>query len=943
MKSTLTPLVGLLFTGATLTEHDDLPPGAAHLGRPVWATPQLLANLELRLGLPQPRSQEPVRVQQWARRMTELEATRPGRFYARSHALDSIGTAETLLAWRDALVTAGWDDGPIPGGGERLETLSELGAGVELLPGTPDRLRAVERELQASRTPPFDALLLAEPRALWPGRWQRVFARLEELGTSIRTEAATFAPVAGDTDLARLQALLRGEAVASRALRGDGSLVLLRAETSWELADATAALLRAWGEPSAAVVRGGEARALDHALVTHGLASQGLDATSAWRPALQVLPLAVELAFEPRDPYRVLELLTLPGGPFHGHVGGELADALVEAPGIGGPAWREAKTRIAEATRARALRHALSSGVAMDAAMALADERVVARLERIATWFEAPGLEASRPAPRGALLAVADRVRTWLQRRLGLAQKAAHEAPLDAALTARAGILGSAFARAQAFHATLSHESREGLDLVDVRLLLEGVLAGHTLGLATEAAGRIDPVDSPAGLRRPRDVVVWWHCVGGTEWRPSVRPWRATELLALREAGIVVPDPAARLEAEGRSWHQPILAARRRLVLTMPRWAIGEALDPHPVWHELAARLGASGADLAHVTLEARDLLAGRLGVLQHGVAPPVRDLGALALPAARAEWNLNPAYLGASLRHSASSLDALVGCPLQWVFRYPAGLHAGALGSIASGPLLLGKLGHRLVEELHRAGALMDAGALRDAIGAIVERLLREEAAVLLRPGMTFEVAQLRDQLGRAMASLSALLADSRLTVVDVEVEVEAPWRAGVLGGRLDMLLRDQAGRDVVLDLKWGVKRYRGLLETGAATQLAVYAAARKHATNAMAMPAAAYFSLARGKLLAIAGGPFVHPSPLDGPPLTETWARLERTADRVERTLRTGRVPVTGVRRSIPMHQAMGLGAIEAEGHLAIANGAACDYCGYGALCGKKWEALS
>ncbi len=340
MTSTLTPLVSLLFAGATLTEPDDLPAGTARLGCPVWGSAQLLANLELRLGLPGLPSSRAARVQQWSRRMADLEGARPGRFYARSHALDAIGTAETLHPWRDELAMAGWNGEPLPNGGARIETLRELDEPPDLPPGTPDRLGRVEDELRDATTSLFDALRLAEPRTLWPGRWQRVFALLEELGTSICTTTATFERVPGDSDLARLQALLRQGPVASTPdstlrLRGDGSLVLLRGETSCELADATAALLRAWQEPSSpstAIICGGEKRPLDEALVAHGLASQGLDSTSEWRPALQVLPLAVELAFEPRDPYRVLELLTLPVGPFQGLVGSELAGALALKP-----------------------------------------------------------------------------------------------------------------------------------------------------------------------------------------------------------------------------------------------------------------------------------------------------------------------------------------------------------------------------------------------------------------------------------------------------------------------------------------------------------------------------------------------------------------------------------------------------------------------------------
>jgi hypothetical protein len=943
MKIELTPLVSLLFSGATLTEHDDLTPGDARVGCPVWGRPQLLANLEQHLGLPKPTHAPVVRVQRWSRRMAELEVTRPGRFYARSYALDPIGTATTLLRWRDELVTAGWNGDPIPNGGDRLETLRELTVDLDLPPGIADRVRRVEDDLRATRIRVYDDVQLAEARTLWPGRWRRIFALFEEFGTSVTTREALFEPVLGNSDLVRLQTVLRGEVIGTDGLRGDGSIVVLRAETSWELSEAVSALLRAWGEPSTAIVRVGEERPLDYALTAYGLASQGLDAASPWRPGLQLLPLAVELAFEPRDPYRMLELLTLPLGPFHGLTGEKLASALAEAPGIGGPAWREAKEEIASVTRASVIREAVSSGVPEDEAARVADERVGARLARIATWLEEPGHAASQAAPRSALLVVADRVRTWLKNRLGTARMDADRDPTSTALAARADVLATAFAQAQAFHETVSHESREALDLVDARLLVELVSSGHALTLASERAGRIDHVGSPAGLRRARDVVVWWHCAGGTEWRPSVRPWRRFEQDALRAAGVLLPDSAERLTAEARSWHQVIHAAKKRLILAIPRWALGEALEPHPVWDEIVARLRASDADVARVTIDARDLLRGRVAALGPAPAPAVKDLGVLPLPEARNEWRLDATHLGASARHSASSLDALVGCPLQWVLKYPGELHAGALDSIASGPLLYGKLGHRLVEELHQAGALANPPELGNAIAARIDRLLREEGSVLLRPGMTFELAQFREQLAKAIARLVEVLVESKLTVVDVEVAVDVPWRMGTLRGRLDLLLRDQAGRDVVLDLKWGAKRYRDLLENGLATQLAVYAAARKAATGAFEMPAAAYFSLKQGAILATAGATFARVAPLRGPPLTDTWARLERTVSRVELHLREGRVAVTGVRRSLPLLEGLGLDAKERERYLAPEKKAACTYCDYGALCGEKWEGLA
>jgi len=906
-KARMTPLVSMLFKGATLTEHDDLAPRAALLGKPVWGPAALLANLELRLGLPTPDVNEAVRVQRWSRRLGEAQVAQP-RFYTESYRVDPLGTATALLAMRDELVGAGWNGEPIPGGSARLAAFVELEAGAELPAGPVDRVRRVQDEIRRLHVRPFRELRFAEPLSVWPARWRRVFALLEELGVPVREALVTFAGN-GDTDLGRVQALLRGDTIpGDKALNGDGSLLLLRAETSSDLAPALTALLRKWNEPSTAILRGGEAHTLDEALVAQGLASIGVTSVSTWRPAAQVLPLAIELTFEPRDPYRVLELLTLPIGPFEGIVGRELASALSEAPGIGGPPWQAARDKIAEHTK----------------------EDAEAKLARVAEWLETPGHTGT--APRPALVAVANRVCTWLQTRLAVERKKDESA-------ARVDVLGAAFSQAHAFSEALSHDPREVLDLIDARLLVEQVSRGLGLELSAERAGRIDPVDSPAGLRVMRDQIVWWHCVSGTEWRPSARPWRRSEIAALGAAGVLLLDPAERLSAEAKSWRQVVLAARKRLVLAMPRWAAGEALEPHPIWDEIVARLGARDADLARVTVEARALLRGRVPKC----AIDTVDRGPLALPEARAEWTLDGANLPPSAHHSASSLDSLVGCPLRWVLNYRAGLRAGSIASLPGSPMLQGSLGHRLVESLHDGGGLHRSADLGARLDAHLGRLLREEASVLLRAGMTFELAQLRRQLSASVTSLVDLLAASGLSVVDVESQVVVAWRGGELEGRLDLLLHDSKGHEVIIDLKWGGKKYGDLLAGGQALQLAVYTAARRLKTGAKKLAPAGYFSLSRGELFTLEDKPFAGVRPVDGPPLEETWGRLERTVEWVEGALAKGRIPVTGVRSSLPLLDALRVPKAQRDRCFEPQPGAACTYCSYGAMCGRDWEDLT
>jgi len=292
----------------------------------------------------------------------------------------------------------------------------------------------------------------------------------------------------------------------------------------------------------------------------------------------------------------------------------------------------------------------------------------------------------------------------------------------------------------------------------------------------------------------------------------------------------------------------------------------------------------------------------------------------------------------------SASSIETLLACPLRFAFEKIAGIHHGLVASLPDGPLLSGKLGHRLVEELHRRGHLAGSRtSLEGHVLALFDELLPREAASLLGPGASFERIQLKEQLGAAATTLFDRLAEAKLVVADVEIATEVDWNGSKLYGRIDLLLRDGRGREVVLDLKWGATTYRKLLEAGQAIQLAVYAALRAQATGRKTLPPAGYFSLSRGHIYTTEPAAFALTHAASGPPLEDTWERLERTVIAIERLLARGTIPVTGLGESAPMAASLGLSDKAAERHLLLEPDAGCTYCACAALCGRRWQELA
>jgi ATP-dependent helicase/nuclease subunit B len=893
---------GLGFGGPTLTATDDPASGQGRLGHAVWGPGELLRDLELRLGIAVEPPLAAVRVARWAERMNRLAPF--GRFYSMSFGLDPLGTARAVLDLRDQLVASLWTGAPIPTGGVRLDALSELELLKEpILPaGVGDRVASVRHEFARRPFRIYEKLTLADSRELWTACWRTIFSLLEQTGTTIGEAIHELPGAAPNTDLGRVQRALKlGLLPEGETLQGDGSFVLVTAPTSWEAARATAAILSRLPADRSVTVREDDVSALDGALEAHGLSSQGWISRSPWRGAIQVLPLALELAFEPKDPYRALELLTLPTGPFRGVAGYRLTRALLQSPGVGSPAWGSAKAELAKLPEA-------DWGAC------------------IAEWFEGSGADPVAGASKGALLVICERVRAWSLSRIASAPDS---------VTFR-----SAAAQAAGLQAAIESDIRSTFSLVEVRRLVASVLeSGTTVELLPERAGRIDHVSSAGDLRVARENVVWWAFVDGGHTRAGL-PWRREELRALAGAGVHFVEPALRLAARANGWRRAIQAATARVILVAPSTAAGTTLAPHPLWDEITARTRMTDANRSRCIVQAHDLLTpGSAPVLRE--RPALQPVSAALLPGGHAEWQLPPGTQPSTDRFSASGLGALLACPLQWGLRYAGGLRSGGQ-TLPRGHQLNGLLGHRLVECLHQHGEfdLSEEAGFSARAEAELARLIPSEGAALLRVGMAFERQQLERQLVGAVTELFRILRQANLRIVAVEEKLEVPWAKRSLHGRLDLLVAGPGGDEGILDMKWGYASYREQLRSGQALQLATYAFARGTQKGGD-HPHVAYFSLSRGRLLAASASFWLQSDVADAPTSADTWKRVERSVEKAGALVARGRLPATGLKRSLPLLGLMGVQETAHHEHFAFEAGSACGYCELDALCGRRWEA--
>jgi hypothetical protein len=101
------------------------------------------------------------------------------------------------------------------------------------------------------------------------------------------------------------------------------------------------------GRPSHVVVAPSGGSLLDAALAAADRPRLGLAGASTLRPALQLVPLAMQLLWAPLDFSALLQFLTHPLHPIHPMARRRIAERLADAPGIGGKGWQELLDEIA--------------------------------------------------------------------------------------------------------------------------------------------------------------------------------------------------------------------------------------------------------------------------------------------------------------------------------------------------------------------------------------------------------------------------------------------------------------------------------------------------------------------------------------------------------------------------------------------------------------------
>lgn len=831
--------------------------------------PQGLLNLlELHLGL-QPVIATPAqRAVDYRLALTQVLAGHPDAFYAASLAVDELGVAARLLQWRDDWHLHGWQGQPGPDWTGRLLDMARVEAlfNGRSAPSVGERLAAVAQALEGRAVPVTDLACL-QPRESLPRCWQQVLDRLP----------ARYPPPDPSAEdgsmLARLQAaLLDPSAHGPIDWSDDGSLTLVES--------APGLLAHAWlsarrgDQGDTLLLAEHDAQWLDDGLRRAGHPAHGLADASRLRPALQVLPLALSLLWQPPDIYAVVSFLTHPLCPIPGFVRMPMARHIARRPGV------EPDQLLRELNSIQAAWQEQHADEADSGA------RIQSAIGQAQGWLIRDRFAPNPGAPIEAVRQVVVDLAEYFRKRSGAAQRDGREDTGE----------GAAHAQCVALLQSLGQLLAQGEQALTPRPLQ--TLVRHASARGAVPPGRFPEwgasrvATSPAQVVEPVDELIWWNLRGAPAIPRSV--FTRAERQALRDAGIALPDPARQLADLQREQLLPVLHARRRLVLVVPRRADEET---HPLIQWVRHRV--RGVP----TLRMTDLLDAPI-VAFGGVSLASRPLKTRPLPAVRRWWTLPPGVVP-DVRvdeDSFSSMNLYLGAPHQWVLRYGARLEPSGLLDLPQGPLLWGTLAHGVIERLFQAQPTaldMDLDEVSERARALFEERVRAEGATLLADGRGNELRRVAGIVTRSAVALCRSLKAAGVREVRPELSLRGHFAGEQvkLRGSADLVVERADGSSAIVDMKWGGAAGKARqLEQGQHLQLVLYGGLLGREADAP-WPELAYFILSGQKLLAQDRAFFAdaEASPPKAPLTSlQIWGAAERSWLWRRQLLREGRIEV-------------------------------------------------
>lgn len=761
--------------------------GGVLFGAKVAGPMGLLSELEERLGLAGVYPGEVERTVLYVRAMREAQKQTPSFLFRESFANDEIGTARTLLRWRDAAILAGWnpaEEQPSP----KFEGLAAIEKHFSAT-GTADRWKALTDYLSglSSLSLDCDIAVHCDAAAVEP-YVRRVLDLLASLGVNIQYTPVSSASGAEGTALRKVQDELLNPSSGEKekvSLPNDGSIEIVHFT---DVSDAQQWAATVLPDEEETLLVNASNNAVADILYASGFptvsASVSIDSTAA-----SLVRMGLSLFRSPVDVNNLLAYLRLPVNPvgsvcvekknkagesYYVALNKVLADSLLSTGGLS--EWKDIIESAAFDHEGNPIKPGIKEAL----------------LGRLYMWEKSSGDKVRK----GDVLAYLSNLGTW-------------SAPLAHLLDDPSWSLIREFNNA--FEMLMENES-EWIPLNKLLNWSDGLTFESGLSVHSAEVGSIPAIGNIRSLfDSPKDVV-WLDCVG-IDSVPYAYDFLSPSERRFFAGGYLTKEEASQIA------HKAIIDAVARISGTL-------ALVTYDTDH------GALCAENPFIT-ELRTRFD--IPVSEGHIPDELMEKGELGGYFSRGtEFHITPELLEGRKREceSYSSLSELFQSPFDYVLDYL--LKYGTYGetTIINVDAVKGTVAHKYIEDLIN-DCNKDIAAMRAMHDKQFEsRILAttsDVGVVMLSNENRLEYAKFKSVLRKSVVCLLEFLEGNGFSIVGTEYEVTTELPViGKFFAKIDLLLKNAGGEYAIVDFKWSSSSYYvRALENQRHLQLALYKAA--------------------------------------------------------------------------------------------------------------------
>ena len=310
-------------------------------------------------------------------------------------------------------------------------------------------------------------------------------------------------------------------------------------------------------------------------------------------------------------------------------------------------------------------------------------------------------------------------------------------------------------------------------------------------------------------------------------------------------------------------------------------------------------------------------------------------ELSSKLIPATKRKWEIPAKSISLRGIESATSFEKVVSCPLYWTLRYAVNVRPGNAFSIPNESLMLGTLGHKILELLILENIAFHEEVIERRTGELFDEWTPLLAAPLLELQNGIKRSETRQKLQKSIKQFFRLMNDLNIKITDTELKIKKTWNDDVeFEGTLDLVGETSTGRKVLIDAKYtnSSKRYKERLKT-LSVQLTLYHWLLLELETEEELPVA-YFMLKEGEFFTLPHEEIPSEYYVEGASILETNEILKNSIETVVTQMINGTVIASGIESADESSEKQE----SDEENFEPIQEPSCKYCEFRNLCGKR-----